>query len=476
MGRDHFAERLLKLARGSLQWKLTFTYILLVMLPLSWLYFFHNENNMGFTGLMATLFFFFCFSAGVVYVWAGQLAHTLNELTRVVSRMESGQASRYYWLVQPDELGTLAQTINQTVESVRTSIHGLHQEKTKFETILESMVEGVIGFDQMGRILLVNRAAERMLRIRSDQAMGKLMVEVFRHRGLDELLEISLRSGELVKQEIHLWPNRAQTYRVQVVPVWAENRRLLGAAMVIDDVTEVRRLEQMRTEFVANVSHELRTPLTSIKGFVETLLDGALENPVISRRFLTIIDEEAQRLQRLIEDLLYLSRIESYGDIVQGEARVEPEAIQVKNLLEPIAADKNITLHVAIEKELPSVPLSKDNLKQVLVNLVENAIKYTPKGGQVWFSIRLVDVDVLIEVRDTGIGIPEESLPRIFERFYRVDKTRSREMGGTGLGLAIVKHIVEKSGGQVRVNSKIGEGTTFVVSLPVVKETELPVK
>ncbi|MZP28989.1 phosphate regulon sensor histidine kinase PhoR [Heliobacterium undosum] len=457
--------------RHSLQWRITAAFVVLVLLPLGWLYFFTLDVLKTHPGLLATLFFFFAFSTGVVFHWSGQLAKTLEEYTRVVHRLEAGHGAGHYLMDQPDELGRLAKAIHQTVETVRTKIHQLSQDKTKFETILESMVEGVVGFDHMGRILLMNSAAEQMLRVQSDRVRGKLLLEAFRHRELEGLLTQALNTGEAQKKQMQIWPNRPQTFRVQVVPVWTEHRRLLGAAMVIDDVTEVRRLEQMRTEFVANVSHELRTPLTSIKGFVETLLDGALDDTKVARRFLSIINEETQRLQRLIEDLLQLSRIESQlGRVVEGQSYLEPEIQRVRNLLEPIAADKRITLQVNVDTNLPLLPLSSDNLKQVLVNLTENAIKYTPEGGRVNVRATREGDGVTLEVQDTGIGIPEESLPRIFERFYRVDKARSRELGGTGLGLAIVKHIIERSGGRVTVRSKVGAGSTFTVYFPAAQE------
>ncbi|MBM7867548.1 phosphate regulon sensor histidine kinase PhoR [Heliobacterium gestii] len=458
-------------ARHSLRWRITAAFVVLVLLPLGWIYYFAIDVLETHPGLLATLVFFFAFSTGVVFQWAGQLAKTLEEYTGIVRRLEAGHGASHYWMDQPDELGQLAKAIYETTESVRHKIHQLSQDKTKFETILESMVEGVVGFDHMGRILLMNSAAEQMLRIQSDRVRGKLLLEAFRHRELESLLIQALNTGEVQKKQLQLWPNKPQTFRVQVVPVWTEQRRLLGAAMVIDDVTEVRRLEQMRTEFVANVSHELRTPLTSIKGFVETLLDGALDDAKVAKRFLSIINEETQRLQRLIEDLLQLSRIESQaGRAVEDQAFLEPEMQRVRNLLEPIALEKRITLQVDVQKNLPQLPLSPDNLKQVLVNLTENAIKYTPEGGRVHVRAFRQDQNVTLEVQDTGIGIPEESLPRIFERFYRVDKARSREMGGTGLGLAIVKHIIERSGGRVTVHSQVGAGSIFTVSFPALQE------
>ncbi|MCW2278872.1 two-component system histidine kinase PnpS [Heliophilum fasciatum] len=454
----------------SLRWRLTLAFFVLMLLPTLWLYllgagYVHPDAHVG---LNAVFVFFLGFSATIIFLGAGRIANILNEMVEVVQKLAQGQAVRLYDVHYSSELTTLAQVINQTVEQVRGQIGELRNEKSKFETVLGSMVEGVVGFDHLGRIILLNRAAEQMLLAREEAVLGKQLVEVIRLRALDDMLLAALKTGEANTRELQLWPHRSQTYRVQIVPVWSEQQSFGGAVMVLDDVSEVRRLEQVRTEFVANVSHELRTPLTSIKGFVETLRDGAVEQPEVAYRFLSIIEEETCRLQRLIEDLLQLSSIESQREQPFAEkSSLETALRQVQQLLEPLANEKNIAITFHVEKALPPVPLGPDPLRQVLVNLVENAIKYTLAGGQVSVTANRTVEGVVVEIIDTGIGIPQESLPRIFERFYRVDKARSREMGGTGLGLAIVKHLVEGCGGHVLVTSKFGQGSTFRVTLPL---------
>ncbi|QGG47934.1 two-component system histidine kinase PnpS [Heliorestis convoluta] len=442
---------------------IVYTYLFLLLIPAIGLFIFGPAME----DRLQTAWWFLGYlvlSTGLVYVWAGKISRTLDDVRRAVEDMKDGAMPRLYGIQREGELGQLASAIRTTAESLQKEIRDLNQEKDKFETVLGSMVEGVVGFDRHGRILLVNEAAEKMLLIDADKAKGKLLVEVIRNRELETVFSHTLQSGEAGRQEIQLWPNRWLIYRVQVIPFWSE-KRLRGAVMVLQDITEVRRLEQMRTEFVANVSHELRTPLTSIKGFVETLLDGALEDKKVSQRFLSIIDAETDRLQRLIEDLLKLSHIESHREaIFQGETDAVPEIYRIRSLLTPMAQEKDVILHFEVERSLVLVPLTSDHLQQVLVNLVENAIKYNKKGGVVHLRAFQKEGLVQITIKDTGIGIPEESLPRIFERFYRVDKARSRDIGGTGLGLAIVKHIVEGSGGTIAVTSRVGQGTTFSIS------------
>jgi two-component system phosphate regulon sensor histidine kinase PhoR len=252
---------------------------------------------------------------------------------------------------------------------------------------------------------------------------------------------------------------------VHVSAIKSDSNVINGAVAVFHDVTDARNFAQMRSEFVGNVSHELRTPLTSIKGFVETLLDGAMENSVTCRRFLSIIDSETDRLSRLIEDLLTLSAIESQERIVRPEPVCLVRSVRgVMNMLGPQISEKSLYVEYVYPNDLSLILADEDLLGQVLINLLDNAIKYTPQGGNILVRSRKKDSRVITTITDTGVGIPPESLPRVFERFYRVDKARSRNQGGTGLGLSIVKHIVESHGGEVFVESEVGQGSTFGVS------------
>jgi two-component system phosphate regulon sensor histidine kinase PhoR len=298
---------------------------------------------------------------------------------------------------------------------------------------------------------------------------------VVRHHELYTVVETVLRTGEPLEREIRLQPGGERVYRVSAVPIRDEGGGQEGAVLVLRDVTQVRQLERMRSEFVANVSHELRTPLTSIRGFAETLREGAAEDPQVRARFLGIIIAEANRLQRLLDDLLTLSYVENRQvELKAGRAAVEETAAEVVALLGPLAEAKKLELRLNLSSPLPPVNVHPDYLRQIMVNLVDNAIKYTPRGGKVEIAARVQGQAVQVEVRDTGIGIPAEALPRLFERFFRVDKARSRELGGTGLGLAIVKHLLERHGGSISVRSAPGRGSTFTFTLPTAVEATDP--
>ncbi len=334
------------------------------------------------------------------------------------------------------------------------------------DAIMTSLMDGIITFDHNGVITMANKAAENLFLVRKDALQGCTMEEIG-----DEISsmigEVLLRGNE-VFAEMLIQP-RTQIYRVHVMPIKHENRDIEGAVAVFRDVTDARNFDQMRSEFVGNVSHELRTPLTSIKGFVETLLDGAMENSAICRRFLSIIDTETERLSRLIEDLLTLSSIESKERMINPRPVCLIRSIRsVMNIMGPQISEKALHVEFICEPDLALIYADEDLLNQVLINLLDNAIKYTPQEGKVIIRAYRTDSRVITTVTDTGMGIPHDSLPRVFERFYRVDKARSRHQGGTGLGLAIVKHIVESHGGEVFVESEYGKGSTFGVSFLVV--------
>lgn len=334
------------------------------------------------------------------------------------------------------------------------------------------MQEGVIALDQVGRVVLVNATAENIFDYTQDDLKGKYFIDVQGYSELEELVQSALEEGKSGVSEITLGE---RIVRVQVNPFLGEQDQIRprGAVIVGYDVTELRRLEQVRTDFVGNVSHELRTPLTSIKGFVETLLDGAADDPALRERFLTIIQRETLRLQRLIDDLLTLSRIENRRtDLVVSSSRVQVAYEKIKPVISSYAKAKELELVVELPSDLPAVAMGPDLLSQVLLNLLENAVKYTTTG-KIELSASQKDSVVYLEFKDTGCGIPEQDLPRIFERFYRVDKARSREQGGTGLGLSIVKHIVEGSNGKIGITSRLGLGSVFTCELPVAEQGEL---
>jgi len=408
-----------------------------------------------------------------IYHLCCKLLLPLKSMLPATRKIAAGDLEQRVEIESDDELGVLAKHLNDMVDRLRNNIKEISGERNKIKAILASLTDAVLAVDQVGRIMFVNPAAEEMLGKREEEMAGKFLLEVIRNHEMDSLAKEILDKGGIREAELRLFPTSSRVFKVHGAPITAEQGRIVGAVLSIRDITELRRLEQMRSEFVANVSHELRTPLTSIRGFVETLLEGALGDEKIARRFLTIINSEAQRLQRLIEDLLTLSRLEHQKPekVVKG-ASLPHTLNRVLEVVGPLAKDKGVELKAELPSDLPLLKFPENFLEQVLLNLLDNGIKYTPGGGSVTVSARREGSKVRVEVRDTGIGIPEESLPRIFERFYRVDKARSRELGGTGLGLSIVKHMVESHGGTVGVHSRVGEGSLFYFILPVAEGKE----
>ena len=397
-----------------------------------------------------------------------RVTRPVTEMRSIAGRMAEGDFAQRVPISGTDEIAGLGRTLNLMAERLSEKIQDLEGERTKVAAILDSMVEGVIAFDQHGRILLMNHAARRIFDLGREQAEGRPLPTIIRHTEiLDLVMGRPQSNGEATRRrEIELGPPVER-----ILDAHASSMALApsgqGTLLVLHDVTELRRLERVRTEFVGNVSHELRTPLTSIRGYLETLLDGALDEPANARRFLEIAHTHAERLSRLVDDLLQLSDIET-GKLVLKTAPLHlyEVAADVVAFFEKQAAQKSLTLLNRVPTDL-RVQADWDRLTQILVNLVDNAVKYTPEQGQVTLGARHeADGLVSVWVTDTGIGIPSTDLPRITERFYRVDKARSRELGGTGLGLAIVKHLVQAHAGELWVDSELGKGTTVHFSLP----------
>lgn len=375
-----------------------------------------------------------------------------------------------------DELAELADTLNETARRLDGTIQSLSGERHRSSAILRSMVEGVAVIDAGQKIVFSNRAFSEILNLDPAAIEGRPVIEVVRHSDLLELIRRALAGEEGLQNDIGLGIVHPRNFAVTAAPVQALETaasagsagRPAGAVVVLHDVSELRRLERVRQDFVANVSHEFKTPLTAIQGFAETLLGGALEDPRSNRRFLEIIREHAARLARLTDDLLKLARIEA------GKLEVQFSAVSVLELVERCAeitllqaSRKQIVLEIDVPAELPAVRGDTMLLREVLQNLLDNAIQYTPEGGRIRVSARAGEHEVILTVADTGIGIPLADQERIFERFYRVDAARSREAGGTGLGLSIAKHIVETHGGRLWVESEVGHGSAFSFSVPL---------
>ena len=394
------------------------------------------------------------------------LARDLSQTTAVVRRVAEGDFSRTLtaWAAETSEMSDLEQGINATAIHLQQRLIELAQEKGKLDSILRNMADGVLLLDGRKKITLINPAAEAMFGLARGEVIGRDHLEVIHHFALDEAVIKVMVAGTPASLEIKRARPEEGVLECRLAPSGDSDR---GVLMVLRDITRSRKLEQMRTDFVSNVTHELRTPLTSIRGFAETLLEGALDDPDTARQFVGIIKRESEHLGRLIEDILDLSRIES------GKWKMKREPVALRLLAEETigrltskATTLGVTLKLQIPEELPAVPGDSGRLAQVLLNLVDNALKYTPTGGLVTIGAADAGTMLKLSVADTGSGIPKAELPRIFERFYRVDKARSRATGGTGLGLSIVKHIVDAHGGTITVVSDTGMGATFTFTLP----------
>ncbi len=350
------------------------------------------------------------------------------------------------------------------IEELQRKGRQLQESTERLETVLGSMVEGVVAADENQRVLFANRAARALLDMQGPNPVGRPIWEILRHPRIDEVIRTVLSGGETPSLEIDLPRKHAV---VAVMASRLPGKPSSGVVLVFHNVTELRRLENIRREFVSNVSHELKTPLTAIQAYTETLLDGAIEEPEHRVRFVERIGEQANRLYALIQDLLRLARIESNENVFDVrsvavkpvvEACIEEHSAVAQSksqrlLAEPSTADLNVLA-------------DEEGLHTILSNLIDNAVKYTQETGTIAVRWRAEDGAAMIEVQDNGPGIPEEHQPRIFERFYRVDRARSRDVGGTGLGLSIVKHLVQEFGGAIEIRSQAGQGTTFAVRLP----------
>ena len=415
------------------------------------------------------------FGLAVAYFASRRVSGRVNrlvEFSRALARGEFGE--RVFPLSHPDELHLLEQNLHEMSLKVRDNINEIRAEKEKVDSILRCMVEGLLVLDPKGNVLLINEQAEKMFHVSHEQMQTDSFVEISRspemRRILQEVMAFDFTNrvySKTVSVEDGRW------FRVNAVSLQNGGARPSGSILVFHDITEIQRLETVRSDFVANVSHELRTPLTAIRGYVETLLHNPPVDPRDANQFLTIIERHSERLSRLTEDLLTLSDLES------GSVQLVRKPIEVGQLVQRVleifwdqSAKKNVRLSQTIAPDLPPILGDPDRLQQLFINLIDNAVKYTPPGGSVSVTASPVlaspdsEGEVEILIADTGPGIAEKDLPRLTERFYRVDKPRSRELGGTGLGLAIVKHIVQVHGGELKIESVVQKGTTVRVLLP----------
>ena len=361
------------------------------------------------------------------------------------------------------------QMFNAIVGRIQDRVLRQASRNHALSVVMNQMQNGIIAVDGNLKVILVTPVAKKLLGIIGNPE-GQLVSEASKDVRLDDVFNEAMRQGGVYTNEVAARTAVGRGHRplrLYVSPM-RNDGQVVGALAMVEDITEIRRLEQVRTDFAANVSHELKTPLTSIRGFVETLENGAIDNPEMAHKFLRIIMLETERLTRLINDILSISKLESGNDEVSIERlRLDKMAYDVADMLSIHAGEKEVTINCHLNKEPVNIMGNSDRVEQMLINLIENAIKYNKPGGSVTVQVFSNGVEANVAISDTGIGIAEENLPRLFERFYRVDKGRSRQMGGTGLGLAIVKHIVRSMNGEIEVHSKLGEGTEFLITLPL---------
>ena len=415
------------------------------------------------SGLLACVLSFF-----LIFGISKAVTRPLRRLASNAEKLSQGELDARAEANSNDEVGYLAHAFNKMAKRLQSQIQQLSEERDRLEMIFSSMVEGIILLNEQFNIKFANPAIKNIFQIKGE-IVGQSLLEAIRNPDISKLLQKASFEKQTVLEELTAFTPLRKQLHVGIVPI-IQDTQVEGASefvLVIHDVSQLRKLERMRAEFVANVSHELRTPLTSIQGYAETLLDGALEDEDNARQFVLTIQHQAQRLSALISDLLELSRIES-GQVTLNLAPQDLNRL-VKNVLdifEPTFSEKGLKFTSEIPEDILKVSADEHLLTQVLINLLDNAIKYTEEGGQITVSAKALESEIQVDVQDTGIGIRESDTERIFERFYRVDKSRSRELGGTGLGLSIVKHIIQQHGGTIRVESQLGQGSTFSFSLP----------
>lgn len=424
-----------------------------------------------------SLLVLFLVAAVVSYRVASGLTKPLEHITVVANRISRLDYGARVKLERRDEIGELGKAIDNMADSLEKQLKIIRDNEDLLQSVLANMTGGMLMVNSLGNVALVNRFAEEVLGVSSKRLTGKSYHELKRHYELTKLLGEGLRRKERIHDEQTLYDPEPRLIQIDGVPMFEDDDTYRGMLFLIQDISNIRRLERMRSEFVANVSHELKTPIAAVKGFAETLLGGGVQDEQTSRAFLQIIYDESERLNRLIGDILELSKIESKRSPLNfSPIHLQPFFDTIREMLNSSAAKKNITMEMNVPEEM-FMEADEDRLRQIFVNLLSNAVNYTQDGGKVRLTVEEKvsengEERILFHVRDTGMGIPKKDLPRIFERFYRVDKARSRISGGTGLGLSIVKHLVDLHHGTVTVESEVNIGTTFTVDLPLLQEDE----
>ncbi|MDD2671042.1 MAG: ATP-binding protein [Syntrophales bacterium] len=396
----------------------------------------------------------------------------IKEMEDFTEKLREGKEPGSLLIRKNDELGQLAKNINFLVEELQSQIRSVSEEKGKLIAAFASMSEGVLLLNGDNKIEIYNRAFRKMIAAEYGEAAGKTLMEAFRNIELQKAFESFRAARQPVREEIVLGEISPMTFNISISSVAGLPGGEEKTLIVFHDVTRVKKLERMRVDFVANVTHEIKTPLTAILGFIETLEGGAIEDRETALRFLGIISRHAERMNRLLEDLLTISNIEL------GEIKFYFESVSLSGIAESVlpmiesrAGEKGLAVSRDVPETTPPVRADRDRLVQILLNVLDNALKFTPAPGRISVSAsREGGQWVVLRVADTGVGVPKSEISRLGERFYRVDKTRSRELGGTGLGLSIVKHLMQAHQGKMEIESQLGQGTTVSLYFPVYKE------
>ena len=426
----------------------------------------------GWIWMFGGLLILFLIAGLVSYRVAAGLTRPLEQITRVAHRISRFDYDARVKLARKDEIGQLGLAINGMADSLQQQLKRIRDNEDLMQSVLANMTGGILMVDDSERIALINREAERILHMRGELLLGKSVQVLKRNYEFTKFMEEGIARKEAFQEERNVYDPEEKILLFDSVPMFEDNGDYRGMLFLLQDVTEIRKLERIRSEFVANVSHELKTPIAAVKGFAETLLAGGVKDEETARSFLQIIYDEGDRLNRLIGDILELSKIESKRvPLEYAPVHLKELFDSIYEVLLPAASKKSISMSHDVPEHL-FIEGDEDRLRQIFMNLLSNAISYSLEGGKVDVSASIIgegedEEKVRFRISDTGIGIPKKDLPRIFERFYRVDKARSRSSGGTGLGLSIVKHLVELHRGTIRVESKVGEGTTFTLELPL---------
>ncbi|NSW90777.1 MAG: HAMP domain-containing protein [Firmicutes bacterium] len=426
-----------------------------------------KETLAGFNRvILSSLLFSIIISLVLGYLLSKTITSPIIKMMHRARRIAAGEFDQTLEVMSEDEIGQLTRAFNFMAKNLKDTLMEISMEKNKIETIFNYMTDGVIAFNLKGEVIHINPASRKLL---GEKEFNLNFNEFSEKYKLNIKLEDILYLETITSREVNISEGE-RILKAYFAVFTDESKKPEGIITVLHDITEQQKLDNMRREFVANVSHELKTPLTTIKSYTETLLDGDLEDKDTAERFLRVIDTEADRMTRLVKDLLQLSSLDnkqtkwnmkevSFVDIVKSSV----------NRMEIEAKNKGHELECYVIGEIPPIKADKDRMEQVILNLLSNAIKYTPENGKISVYIGKTYTEVYAKVIDNGIGIPEEDLPRIFERFYRVDKARSREMGGTGLGLSIAKEITEAHGGTLTISSEVGKGTEVLLKLPAMR-------